>query len=399
MRVPPADHGVRRHQGSRHRPAARSSSTRRSAAWPRSCAKRWESLAGARAALRRAGRRADRGARRAAQRSSASRSRRSLAIKRELERLATVAPDCAAVGVRTPEHRAPDVRQAGRASLCSRARRLQVRRLRGSIPRLARRDPRRLSRATCRSSTARRDVLDVGCGRGEFLDLLAARGITRPRHRSEPRDGRSLPRARPRRRRRRRRRLPVDARRTRRSAGSSPRRSSSTSSRTTCCASSSSRSTSCGPAGRIVLETLNPACWVAFFDSYIRDITHVWPLHPDTLQLPRPRQRIHERRRSNTDRRSPPQDRLQPSPRPPRRPGARRPRRDVQRQRREAERADVHLPRLRGDWRQGFVIDRLEFRFTANDALQTRRPPSFWQADTSDARSVHRGSRQQPPHP
>jgi hypothetical protein len=33
-----------------------------------------------------------------------------------------------------------------------------------------------------------------------------------------------------------------------------------------------------------VLETLNPACWVAFFDSYIRDITHVWPLHPDTLK-------------------------------------------------------------------------------------------------------------------
>jgi SAM-dependent methyltransferase len=38
------------------------------------------------------------------------------------------------------------------------------------------------------------------------------------------------------------------------------------------------------PGGRIVLETLNPACWVAFFDSYIRDITHVWPLHPDTLK-------------------------------------------------------------------------------------------------------------------
>ena len=33
-----------------------------------------------------------------------------------------------------------------------------------------------------------------------------------------------------------------------------------------------------------MLETLNPACWVAFFDSYIRDITHVWPLHPDTLR-------------------------------------------------------------------------------------------------------------------
>jgi O-antigen chain-terminating methyltransferase len=33
-----------------------------------------------------------------------------------------------------------------------------------------------------------------------------------------------------------------------------------------------------------VLETLNPACWTAFFDSYIRDITHVWPLHPETLK-------------------------------------------------------------------------------------------------------------------
>ncbi|CAN5368244.1 hypothetical protein BH23ACI1_BH23ACI1_16960 [soil metagenome] len=38
------------------------------------------------------------------------------------------------------------------------------------------------------------------------------------------------------------------------------------------------------PGGRIVLETLNPACWVAFFESYIRDITHAWPLHPDTLK-------------------------------------------------------------------------------------------------------------------
>ena len=34
----------------------------------------------------------------------------------------------------------------------------------------------------------------------------------------------------------------------------------------------------------MVLETLNPACWVAFFESYIRDITHRWPLHPETLQ-------------------------------------------------------------------------------------------------------------------
>lgn len=38
------------------------------------------------------------------------------------------------------------------------------------------------------------------------------------------------------------------------------------------------------PGGRLVLETLNPACWVAFFESYIRDITHRWPLHPETLR-------------------------------------------------------------------------------------------------------------------
>jgi trans-aconitate methyltransferase len=38
------------------------------------------------------------------------------------------------------------------------------------------------------------------------------------------------------------------------------------------------------PGAPLVLETLNPACWVAFFESYIRDVTHRWPLHPETLQ-------------------------------------------------------------------------------------------------------------------
>jgi SAM-dependent methyltransferase len=37
------------------------------------------------------------------------------------------------------------------------------------------------------------------------------------------------------------------------------------------------------PGSTILLETINPACWAAFFESYIRDITHVRPLHPDTL--------------------------------------------------------------------------------------------------------------------
>ena len=38
------------------------------------------------------------------------------------------------------------------------------------------------------------------------------------------------------------------------------------------------------PGSMMVLETINPACWVAFFESYIRDLTHVRPIHPETLQ-------------------------------------------------------------------------------------------------------------------
>jgi O-antigen chain-terminating methyltransferase len=38
------------------------------------------------------------------------------------------------------------------------------------------------------------------------------------------------------------------------------------------------------PGAPIVLETINPKCWYAFFSSYIRDLTHVHPVHPETLQ-------------------------------------------------------------------------------------------------------------------
>jgi 2-polyprenyl-3-methyl-5-hydroxy-6-metoxy-1,4-benzoquinol methylase len=38
------------------------------------------------------------------------------------------------------------------------------------------------------------------------------------------------------------------------------------------------------PEAPIVLETINPACWMAFFETYIRDLTHQRPLHPDTLK-------------------------------------------------------------------------------------------------------------------
>ena len=38
------------------------------------------------------------------------------------------------------------------------------------------------------------------------------------------------------------------------------------------------------PNAPVVLETINPACWLAFFSSYLRDYTHAWPVHPETLQ-------------------------------------------------------------------------------------------------------------------
>ena len=39
------------------------------------------------------------------------------------------------------------------------------------------------------------------------------------------------------------------------------------------------------PGARLILETINPACWVAFFESFIRDLTHQKPIHPETLQF------------------------------------------------------------------------------------------------------------------
>ncbi len=38
------------------------------------------------------------------------------------------------------------------------------------------------------------------------------------------------------------------------------------------------------PGATLILETINATSWSAFFSSYIRDITHIRPLHPDTLR-------------------------------------------------------------------------------------------------------------------
>jgi SAM-dependent methyltransferase len=126
------------------------------------------------------------------------------------------------------------------------------------------------------------DVLDVGCGRGEFLDLLKARGIT----------GRGLD-------------LNHEMVEVCRARGLEVAEADVVSYLETLPDGSLGGLFAAQvvehlqpgyllrflelafhklrPGAPIVLETLNPACWTAFFDSFIRDITHVWPLHPDTL--------------------------------------------------------------------------------------------------------------------
>jgi SAM-dependent methyltransferase len=127
------------------------------------------------------------------------------------------------------------------------------------------------------------DVLDVGCGRGEFLDLLRARGIS-ARGLDLNREMVEVCRA----------RgldvaegdavsyldgLPDDALGGLFAAQVVEHLDPSYLLRFLELAHHKLR-----PGSPLVLETLNPACWVAFFESFIRDITHVWPLHPETLQ-------------------------------------------------------------------------------------------------------------------
>ena len=129
----------------------------------------------------------------------------------------------------------------------------------------------------------RATVLDVGCGRGEFLDLLAARGT--PAHGID---------------------LNSEMVEVCRARGLEATRADAVGHLATLADGSLGGIFAAqvvehlepayllrflelsfhklAPGGRLVLETLNPACWVAFFESYIRDITHVTPLHPETLK-------------------------------------------------------------------------------------------------------------------
>lgn len=42
--------------------------------------------------------------------------------------------------------------------------------------------------------------------------------------------------------------------------------------------------TKVAPGGKIIFETINPRSLLALSSNYFRDPTHVWPLHPDTLE-------------------------------------------------------------------------------------------------------------------
>ena len=203
----------------------------------------------------------------------------SLTMKRELERL------IAARGDAHPSAGVPPAAAPGAASASAFAPALDAYKYVGFE------DEFRGSRATIRKRfesylpyfDGAGDVLDVGCGRGEFLELLQARGIS----------ARGLD-------------LNHEMVEVCRAAGLDVAEGDAVSYLETLPDASLGglfaaqvvehlqpgyllrfldlAQQKLRPGVPIVLETLNPACWVAFFESYIRDITHVWPLHPDTLR-------------------------------------------------------------------------------------------------------------------
>jgi len=128
-----------------------------------------------------------------------------------------------------------------------------------------------------------RDVLDVGCGRGEFLDLLREKGVTARgidlnyemvelcRARGiEVAHGDVLAHLRS---------LPEGS-----LGGLFAAQVVEHLAPDYLLAFLSEAQRVMRPRAPMVLETINVACWYAFFQSYIRDITHAKPLHPDTLK-------------------------------------------------------------------------------------------------------------------
>ncbi len=126
------------------------------------------------------------------------------------------------------------------------------------------------------------DVLDVGCGRGEFLDLLRGAGIAA---RGIDLDAEMVERC---------RELGLDAARADALAHVAGLPGASLGGLFSAQVVEhleadyllqllAAAQRALRPGARIVLETINPACWSAFFSAYLRDITHRHALHPDTL--------------------------------------------------------------------------------------------------------------------
>jgi len=127
------------------------------------------------------------------------------------------------------------------------------------------------------------DVLDIGCGRGEFLDLLRSRGI---RSRGIDINDAMVEETRAR---------GLDAAKADALAYLSSQPDGSIGGVFAAqviehlpaeylTALVEVAAQKMRPGGVLVFETINPTCWVAFFESFIRDLTHVRPLHPETMQ-------------------------------------------------------------------------------------------------------------------
>ena len=205
-----------------------------------------------------------------------------MTLKRELETLRTTSPDAR---IPNPDHRVPSPESRVPASEGAFAGQLDAYKYVGFEDQF--RGSREVIRGRLESYLplfdGHAEVLDVGCGRGEFLDLLAARGIA----------AKGID-------------LNHEMAEGCRARGLDVSEADAVTYLTALPDGSLGGLFSAQvvehleppyllqflelaghklrPGGRLVLETLNPACWVAFFESYIRDITHVWPLHPETLK-------------------------------------------------------------------------------------------------------------------